>query len=138
ASISDSAEVTGSSVNVSATQELSLMSVSAAVTVSRGSAVGLSVAALVANTDTAAFIGPNHADITGVASQDDPTQVTRSAGYVHSTALNVAATTSGRLYAVSAAAAVQDPTPSTPMSEQLKAMGNILTDGSVAGVMAAA
>jgi filamentous hemagglutinin family protein len=138
ASISDSAEVTGSSVNISATQELSLMSVSAAVTVSRGSAVGLSVAALVANTDTAAFVGPNHADITGVASQDDLTQVTRSAGYVHSTALNVAATTSGRLYAVSAAAAVQDPTPSTPMSEQLKAMGNILTDGSVAGVMAAA
>jgi hypothetical protein len=138
ASISDSATIDGSAVNVSATQELSLMSISAAVTISRGSAVGLSVATLVANTDTAAYIGANHSDIVAVAAQDDPVQVTRTAGHVHSTALNVAATTSGRLYAVSAAAAVQDPTPSTPLTAQLKAAGNVLTAASTGDVIGAA
>lgn len=138
ASVSDSARIDGSSVNISATQELSLMSISAAVTISRGSAVGLSVATLVANTDTAAYIGANHSDIIAVAAQDDPVQMTRTAGHVHSSTLNVAATTSGRLYAVSAAAAVQDPTPSTPLTAQLKAAGNVLTAASTGDVIGAA
>ena len=73
ASISNQATVYAPTVSVLAQQDLSVVSISGAVTFGGGSAVGVSVAYMGANADTAAYIGDNHSDIRpGVFSADDP------------------------------------------------------------------
>ncbi|MGL9622638.1 leukotoxin LktA family filamentous adhesin, partial [Bradyrhizobium sp. U531] len=140
ASISSQATVYAPTVGILAQQDLSVVTLSGAMSYngSGGSAVGLSVAYLGANTDTSAYIGDNHSDIRpGVFSADDPFAGTSGgSGSVNVDNLTLSATTSGRITAAAVAAAVSDPA-SSSFSDKADAAGAAATGGA-AGVATAA
>ncbi|MBR0816923.1 leukotoxin LktA family filamentous adhesin [Bradyrhizobium liaoningense] len=140
ASISSQATVYAPTVGILAQQDLSVVTLSGAMSYngSGGSAVGLSVAYLGANTDTSAYIGDNHSDIRpGVFSANDPFAGTSGgSGAVNVDNLTLSATTSGRITAAAVAAAVSDPA-SSSFSDKAGAAGAASTGGT-AGVTTAA
>ncbi|MCD9105786.1 leukotoxin LktA family filamentous adhesin [Bradyrhizobium japonicum] len=140
ASISSLATVYAPTVGILAQQDLSVVTLSGAMSYngSGGSAVGLSVAYLGANTDTSAYIGDNHSDIRpGVFSANDPFAGTSGgSGAVNVDNLTLSATTSGRITAAAVAAAVSDPA-SSSFSDKAGAAGAASTGGA-AGVTTAA
>ncbi|WP_456617783.1 leukotoxin LktA family filamentous adhesin [Bradyrhizobium sp. P5_C12] len=140
ASISSQATVYAPTVGILAQQDLSVVTLSGAMSYngSGGSAVGLSVAYLGANTDTSAYIGDNHSDIRpGVFSSNDPFAGTSGgSGAVNVDNLTLSATTSGRITAAAVAAAVSDPA-SSSFSDKAGAAGAASTGGT-AGVTTAA
>ncbi|GMO58331.1 leukotoxin LktA family filamentous adhesin [Bradyrhizobium ottawaense] len=140
ASISSQATVYAPTVGILAQQDLSVVTLSGAMSYngSGGSAVGLSVAYLGANTDTSAYIGDNHSDIRpGVFSANDPFAGTSGgSGAVNVDNLTLSATTSGRITAAAVAAAVSDPA-SSSFSDKAGAAGAASTGGA-AGVTTAA
>ncbi|MCP2208780.1 leukotoxin LktA family filamentous adhesin [Bradyrhizobium diazoefficiens] len=140
ASISSQATVYAPTVGILAQQDLSVVTLSGAMSYngSGGSAVGLSVAYLGANTDTAAYVGDNHSDIRpGVFSSNDPFAGTSGgSGAVNVDNLTLSATTSGRITAAAVAAAVSDPA-SSNFSDKAGAAGAASTGGT-AGVTTAA
>lgn len=140
ASISSQATVYAPTVGILAQQDLSVVTLSGAMSYngSGGSAVGLSVAYLGANTDTSAYIGDNHSDIRpGVFSANDPFAGTSGgSGSVNVDNLTLSATTSGRITAAAVAAAVSDPA-SSSFSDKADAAGAASTGGA-AGVATAA
>ncbi|WP_063195857.1 leukotoxin LktA family filamentous adhesin [Bradyrhizobium sp. AT1] len=140
ASISSQATVYAPTVGILAQQDLSVVTLSGAMSYngSGGSAVGLSVAYLGANTDTSAYIGDNHSDIRpGVFSANDPFAGTSGgSGSVNVDNLTLSATTSGRITAAAVAAAVSDPA-SSSFSDKADAAGAAATGGA-AGVATAA
>ncbi|MDI3559416.1 leukotoxin LktA family filamentous adhesin [Bradyrhizobium sp. Arg816] len=140
ASISSQATVYAPTVGILAQQDLSVVTLSGAMSYngSGGSAVGLSVAYLGANTDTSAYIGDNHSDIRpGVFSANDPFAGTSGgSGAVNVDNLTISATTSGRITAAAVAAAVSDPA-SSSFSDKAGAAGAASTGGT-AGVTTAA
>ncbi|MDA9487916.1 leukotoxin LktA family filamentous adhesin [Bradyrhizobium sp. CCBAU 11361] len=140
ASISSQATVYAPTVGILAQQDLSVVTLSGAMSYngSGGSAVGLSVAYLGANTDTSAYIGDNHSDIRpGVFSANDPFAGTSGgSGAVNVDNLTLSATTSGRITAAAVAAAVSDPA-SSNFSDKAGAAGAASTGGT-AGVTTAA
>ncbi|WP_375309886.1 leukotoxin LktA family filamentous adhesin [Bradyrhizobium sp. A5] len=140
ASISSQATVYAPTVNVLAQQDLSVVSLSGAMSFnsSGGSAVGLAVAYLGANADTSAYMGDNHSDIRpGVFSANDPFAGTSGgSGSVNVDNLTISATTSGRITVASVAAAVSDPAASN-VSDKAGAAGAASTGG-IAAVTTAA
>jgi len=140
ASISSQAIVYAPTVGILAQQDLSVVTLSGAMNYngSGGSAVGLSVAYLGANTDTSAYIGDNHSDIRpGVFSSNDPFAGTSGgSGAVNVDNLTISATTSGRITAAAVAASVSDPA-SSSFSDKAGAAGAASTGGT-AGVTTAA
>ncbi|WP_298241882.1 leukotoxin LktA family filamentous adhesin [uncultured Bradyrhizobium sp.] len=140
ASISSQATVYAPTVGILAQQDLSVVTLSGAMSYngSGGSAVGLSVAYLGANTDTSAYIGDNHSDIRpGVFSANDPFAGTSGgSGAVNVDNLTLSATTSGRITAAAVAAAVSDPA-SSSFSDKADAAGAAATGGA-SGVATAA
>ncbi|AWM00458.1 leukotoxin LktA family filamentous adhesin [Bradyrhizobium amphicarpaeae] len=140
ASISSQATVYAPTVGILAQQDLSVVTLSGAMSFngSGGSAVGLSVAYLGANTDTSAYIGDNHSDIRpGVFSSNDPFAGTSGgSGAVNVDNLTLSATTSGRITAAAVAAAVSDPA-SSSFSDKAEAAGAASTGGA-GGVATAA
>lgn len=140
ASISSQATVYAPTVGILAQQDLSVVTLSGAMSYngSGGSAVGLSVAYLGANTDTSAYIGDNHSDIRpGVFSSNDPFAGTGGgSGSVNVDNLTISATTSGRITAAAVAASVSDPA-SSSFSDKAGAAGAASTGGT-AGVGTAA
>lgn len=139
ASISSQATVYAPTFGILAQQDLSVVTLSGAMSYngSGGSAVGLSVAYLGANTDTSAYIGDNHSDIRpGVFSANDPFAGTSGgSGAVNVDNLTLSATTSGRITAAAVAAAVSDPA-SSSFSDKAGAAGAAATGGT-AGVTTA-
>ncbi|MCP3442992.1 leukotoxin LktA family filamentous adhesin [Bradyrhizobium sp. CCGUVB14] len=111
ASIGAGATVEAPTVNIYAAQDLSMLSIAGAVSISANSAVGLAVAYLGATADTAAYIGDNSSDIRGGAfNVDDPFSGTSGgSGSVKADNLIISATTSGRITAASIAAAISEP-----------------------------
>ncbi|MDA9394607.1 hypothetical protein WN73_29295 [Bradyrhizobium sp. CCBAU 45394] len=140
ASISSQATVYAPTVGILAQQDLSVVTLSGAMSYngSGGSAVGLSVAYLGANTDTSAYIGDNHSDIRpGVFSANDPFAGTSGgSGAVNVDNLTLSATTSGRITAAAVAASVSDPA-SSSFSDKADAAGAASTGGA-GGVATAA
>jgi hypothetical protein len=111
ASISSGASVTAPrSLTIFASQNLSLFSLSGAIQLETTSGVGVSVAYMTAATDTAAYIGDNHTDITGGAfSGDDANATSGTGGHIRSRNVVVDATTAGRVTVASVAAVESDP-----------------------------
>ena len=140
ASISSLATVYGPTVGILAQQDLSVVTLSGAMNRNGGggSAVGLSVAYLGANTDTSAYIGDNHSDIRpGVFSANDPFAGTSGgSGAVNVDNLTISATTSGRITAAAVAASISEPAASS-FSDKAGAAGAGATGGA-AGVTTAA
>ncbi|MEH2493083.1 leukotoxin LktA family filamentous adhesin [Bradyrhizobium sp. AZCC 2230] len=140
ASISSQASVYAPSVNVLAQQDLSVVTLSGALSrnTSGGSAVGLAVAYLGANADTSAYIGDNHSDIRpGVFSANDPFAGNGGGtGSVNVDNLTLSATTSGRITAAAVAASISEPQASS-FADKAGAAGAGATGGT-AGVAAAA
>lgn len=139
ASISSQATVYAPTVGILAQQDLSVVTLSGAMSRNGtgGSAVGLSVAYLGANTDTSAYIGDNHADIRpGMFSADDPFAGTSGgSGAVNVDNLAISATTSGRITAAAVAASITEPQASS-FSDKAGAAGAASTGGT-AGVTTA-
>lgn len=140
ASISSQATVYAPTVGILAQQDLSVVTLSGAMNYngSGGSAVGLSVVYLGANTDTSAYIGDNHSDIRpGVFSSNDPfAGNSGGSGAVNVDNLAISATTSGRITAAAVAASVSEPA-SSSFSDKADAAGAASTGGT-AGVATAA
>ncbi|KJC41165.1 leukotoxin LktA family filamentous adhesin [Bradyrhizobium sp. LTSP857] len=115
ASIGSAATVSAPTVNVYAAQDLSMLTIAGAVSIGANSAVGLAVAYLGANADTAAYIGDNSSDIrNGAFSTDDPFSGTGGgSGSFRADYLTISATTSGRITAASVAAAISEPSVSS-------------------------
>ncbi|MBR1087140.1 leukotoxin LktA family filamentous adhesin [Bradyrhizobium manausense] len=130
ASISNQATVRAPTVSLLAQQDLSVVSISGAVTVGGGSAVGVSVAYMGANADTAAYVGDNHADIRpGVFSAYDPFAGTSGgSGSLIVDNLSVSATTSGRITVAAVAAAISEPSLSN-FAGKASAVGDAATGG---------
>nr|WP_249141300.1 leukotoxin LktA family filamentous adhesin [Bradyrhizobium liaoningense] len=140
ASISSQATVYAPTVGLLAQQDLSVVTLSGAINRNGGggSAVGLSVAYLGANTDTSAYIGDNRSDIRpGVFSSNDPFAGTSGgSGAVNVDNLTISATTSGRVTAAAVAASISEPAASS-FSDKAGAAGAGATGGA-AGVTTAA
>lgn len=140
ASISSQATVYAATVGILAQQDMSVVTLSGAMSRngSGGSAVGLSVAYLGANTDTSAYIGDNHSDIRpGVFSSNDPfAGNSGGSGAVNVDNLTISATTSGRITAAAVAASISEPAASS-FSDKAGAAGAGATGGA-AGVTTAA
>ncbi|MCK1716641.1 leukotoxin LktA family filamentous adhesin [Bradyrhizobium sp. 141] len=140
ASISSQATVYAPTVNILAQQDLSVVTLAGAMSrnTSGGSAVGLAVAYLGANTDTSAYIGDNHSDIRpGPFSADDPFAGNGGgSGAVNVDNLTLSATTSGRITAAAVAASISEPQASS-FSDKAGAAGAGATGGA-AGVATAA
>ncbi|WP_168192777.1 leukotoxin LktA family filamentous adhesin [Undibacter mobilis] len=121
ASISNSARVTSSSVNVAAQQEISTFNVGGAVGITSGSGIGLVVALASISTNTSAYIGDNSQALTGTAGGDNDAHVAPSvAGYIDAFETNVTALSVGRLTTVAVAATANNntPTPGAPPAEE--------------------
>ncbi|PJG56131.1 leukotoxin LktA family filamentous adhesin [Bradyrhizobium forestalis] len=140
ASISSQATVYAPTVGILAQQDLSVVTLAGAMSrnTSGGSAVGVAVAYLGANTDTSAYIGDNHSDIRpGVFSSNDPFAGTSGgSGAVNVDNLTISATTSGRITAAAVAASISEPQASS-FSDKAGAAGAGATGGA-AGVATAA
>ncbi|WP_245502187.1 leukotoxin LktA family filamentous adhesin [Bradyrhizobium betae] len=140
ASISSQATVYAPTVGILAQQDLSVVTLAGAMSrnTSGGSAVGLAVAYLGANADTAAYIGDNHSDIRpGPFSADDPfAGNSGGSGAVNVDNLTISATTSGRITAAAVAASISEPQASS-FSDKAGAAGAGATGGT-AGVTTAA
>ncbi|GMO97067.1 leukotoxin LktA family filamentous adhesin [Bradyrhizobium sp. TM239] len=140
ASISSQATVYAPTVGVLAQQDLSVVTLAGAMSrnTSGGSAVGLAVAYLGANTDTSAYIGDNHSDIRpGPFSSNDPFAGNGGgSGAVNVDNLTISATTSGRITAAAVAASISEPQASS-FSDKAGAAGAGATGGA-AGVATAA
>ena len=138
ASISNQASVFAPTVGVLAQQDLSVVSIAGAVNFGGGSAVGLSVAYMGANTDTSAYIGDNHSDIRpGQFSSNDPFAGTSGgSGSVNADNLAISATTSGRITAAAVAAAISEPSVSN-FADKANAAGTAATGGPAGFAMAA-
>ncbi|MCS3760549.1 leukotoxin LktA family filamentous adhesin [Bradyrhizobium centrosematis] len=138
ASIGSTATAWAPTINLYAAQDLSMLSVAGAVSAGGNSAVGLAVAYLGANADTAAYIGENRDDIrSGPFSSNDPFSGNGGGtSLVHADNLTISATTSGRITAASVAAAISDPAVSS-FATKAGALGSVGTGG-VAGVAAGA
>ncbi|EJN14422.1 hypothetical protein PMI42_02029, partial [Bradyrhizobium sp. YR681] len=137
ASIGSTATAWAPTINIYAAQNLSMLSVAGAVSAGGNSAVGLAVAYLGANADTAAYIGENRDDIRpGPFSSNDPFSGNGGGtGSVHADNLAISATTSGRITAASVAAAISEPGVSS-FATKAGAAGAIATggtDGAAAG-----
>ncbi|WP_426609924.1 leukotoxin LktA family filamentous adhesin [Bradyrhizobium sp. McL0616] len=115
ASIGSTATVSAPTVNIYAAQDLSMLTIAGAVSIGANSAVGLAVAYLGASADTAAYIGDNSSDIrSGAFTSDDPFSGTGGgSGSFRADFLTISATTSGRITAVSVAAAISQPSVSS-------------------------
>lgn len=139
ASISSQATVYAPSVGILAQQDLSVVTLAGAMSrnTGGGSAVGLAVAYLGANTDTSAYIGDNHSDIRpGPFSADDPFAGNGGgSGAVNVDDLTLSATTSGRITAAAVAASISEPQASS-FSDKAGAAGAGATGGA-AGVATA-
>ncbi|RTM10454.1 MAG: leukotoxin LktA family filamentous adhesin, partial [Bradyrhizobiaceae bacterium] len=120
-------------------QDLSVVTLAGAMSrnTGGGSAVGLAVAYLGANTDTSAYIGDNHSDIRpGPFSADDPFAGNGGgSGAVNVDNLTLSATTSGRITAAAVAASISEPQASS-FSDKAGAAGAGATGGA-AGVATA-
>ncbi|WBL81227.1 leukotoxin LktA family filamentous adhesin [Bradyrhizobium xenonodulans] len=140
ASISSQATVYAPTVGILAQQDLSVVTLAGAMSrnTSGGSAVGLAVAYLGANADTAAYIGDNHSDIRpGPFSSNDPfAGNSGGSGAVNVDNLTISATTSGRITAAAVAASISEPQASS-FSDKAGAAGAGATGGT-AGVATAA
>ena len=138
ASISDQAFVSAPSVSIDAAEDLSALSVAGSVVLGGSSGVGLAVAYLGANTDTSGYIGDNHADITaGAFSANDPfAGDSGGSGSINTDNLSVNATTSGRMTAVSVAAAISEPSVSN-FASKASAVGGAATGGAAGAGLAA-
>ncbi|MHC4048420.1 leukotoxin LktA family filamentous adhesin [Bradyrhizobium sp. 25ACV] len=140
ASISSQATVYAPTVGILAQQDLSVVTLAGAMSrnTSGGSAVGLAVAYLGANTDTSAYIGDNHSDIRpGPFSSNDPFAGNGGgSGAVNVDNLTLSATTSGRITAAAVAASISEPQASS-FSDKAGAAGAGATGGA-AGVATAA
>ncbi len=140
ASISNQATVYAPTIGILAQQDLSVVTLSGAMSRngSGGSAVGLSVAYLGANTDTSAYIGDNHADIRpGPFSANDPfAGSSGGSGAVNVDNLTISATTSGRITAAAVAASISEPQASS-FADKAGAAGAGATGGA-SGVTTAA
>ncbi|MBB4256287.1 leukotoxin LktA family filamentous adhesin [Bradyrhizobium sp. CIR3A] len=140
ASISSQATVYAPTVGILAQQDLSVITLAGAMSrnTSGGSAVGLAVAYLGANTDTSAYIGDNHSDIRpGPFSADDPFAGNGGgSGAVNVDNLTLSATTSGRITTAAVAASISEPQASS-FSDKAGAAGAGATGGA-AGVATAA
>jgi len=138
ASISDQALVNAPSVSIDAAENLSALSVAGSVVLGGSSGVGLAVAYLGANTDTSAYVGDNHGDITpGVFSANDPYAGNGGgSGSINTDNLSVDATTSGRMTAVSIAAAISEPSVSD-FASKASAVGGAATGGAAGAGLAA-
>ncbi|PDT90960.1 leukotoxin LktA family filamentous adhesin [Bradyrhizobium sp. Y36] len=140
ASISSQATVYAPTVGILAQQDLSVITLAGAMSrnTSGGSAVGLAVAYLGANTDTSAYIGDNHSDIRpGPFSADDPFAGNGGgSGAVNVDNLTISATTSGRITTAAVAASISEPQASS-FSDKAGAAGAGATGGA-AGVATAA
>lgn len=140
ASISNQATVYAPTVGILAQQDLSVVTLAGAMSrnTSGGSAVGLAVAYLGANADTAAYIGDNHSDIRpGPFSANDPfAGNSGGSGAVNVDNLTISATASGRITAAAVAASISEPQASS-FSDKAGAAGAGATGGS-AGVTTAA
>ncbi|MBR1212048.1 leukotoxin LktA family filamentous adhesin [Bradyrhizobium sp. JYMT SZCCT0180] len=112
ASIGQGAHVSAPTVNIHAAQELSMISLAGAFSAGAGSAVGIAVAYLGANTDTAAYIGDNRWDIRSGPFIDNDRFSGNGGGNgtVAANTLALSATTAGRITAASIAAAITSPT----------------------------
>ena len=134
ASIATGANVSAPTVNIHAEQKLSMISLAGAFTVGGGSAVGIAIAYLGANTDTAAYVGDNRWDIrTGRFIDNDRFSGTGGGnGSIAADALALSATTAGRITAASIAAAISSPTFSS-LANKAEAVGAAATGGA-AGV----
>ncbi|MBR1143695.1 leukotoxin LktA family filamentous adhesin [Bradyrhizobium sp. AUGA SZCCT0431] len=130
ASIGIGAHVSSPTVNVHAAQDLSMLSIAGAVSLGGASAVGIAVAYLGANTDTAAYIGENQSDIRpGPFSANDPFSGSGGGnGTIAVDHLAVSATTSGRMTAASIAAAISEPSVSD-FANKAGAVGAAATGG---------
>ncbi|MBR1266082.1 leukotoxin LktA family filamentous adhesin [Bradyrhizobium sp. AUGA SZCCT0222] len=130
ASIGIGAHVSSPTVNVHAAQDLSMLSIAGAVSLGGASAVGIAVAYLGANTDTAAYIGENQSDIRpGPFSTNDPSSGSGGGnGTIAVDHLAVSATTSGRMTAASIAAAISEPSVSD-FANKAGAVGAAATGG---------
>ncbi|AMA57372.1 leukotoxin LktA family filamentous adhesin [Bradyrhizobium sp. CCGE-LA001] len=140
ASISSQATVYAPTVGILAQQDLSVVTLAGAMSrnTSGGSAVGLAVAYLGANTDTSAYIGDNHSDIRpGPFSANDPfAGNSGGSGAVNVDNLTISATTSGRITAAAVAASISEPAASS-FSDKAGAAGAGATGGT-SGVTTAA
>ncbi|WP_342363801.1 leukotoxin LktA family filamentous adhesin [Terrarubrum flagellatum] len=105
ASISKEATVSASSVDIEASQFVSLFSLTGAVARGAASGVGLSVATLIPVADTRAYVGDNAADL----SDDRLQRANAGQGVISTGRITVDASSSGRLLVASMAAAVVDP-----------------------------
>ncbi|MCK1389328.1 leukotoxin LktA family filamentous adhesin [Bradyrhizobium sp. 1] len=138
ASISSQASVFSPTLNILAQQDLSVVTIAGAVNVGGGSAVGLSVAYMGANADTAAYIGDNHSDIRpGPFSTNDPfAGSSGGSGLVNVDNLAISATTTGRITAAAVAASISEPSLSS-FADKAGAAGAVATGGP-AGIALAA
>ena len=129
-SIGIGAHVSSPTLNIHAAQDLSMLSIAGAVSAGGSSAVGIAVAYLGANTDTAAYIGENQSDIRpGPFSANDPFSGNGGGnGTIAVDHLAVSATTSGRMTAASIAAALSEPSVSD-FASKAGAVGAAATGG---------
>jgi filamentous hemagglutinin family protein len=119
ASIDKNAQISAPVVNVIATEEVSLISVSGSISMGGANGVGISNAILDIRTDTKAFIGAN----TGDNENDTSTSnVAQNIGYVHADDLSVLAQITGRVTSASVAAVESDP------ATQAKSLGKQIAD----------
>lgn len=111
ASISSSATVSAPKVTIDAEQNLSALSLAGAIDGSGNNSVGISFDYINAITDTAAYIGDNHLDVTSSAFvANDPLAIAAAfIGTVSTDSLVVNAITTGRITSASYAAAISDP-----------------------------
>jgi filamentous hemagglutinin family protein len=112
ATISSAADVTANTVNIRAEDKQNIYAGAGQVQRGGGTSIGLSVAIVDANTDTAAYVGNNVG--AGGSAVDAQTAATSRQGRITVDDLTVRAWTRGEVVVASVAAVSSDPAPKTP------------------------